>query len=320
VTRIGYHASHEQHRPSTLLAHVQQAEEAGFEAAMCSDHFHPWNEDQGQSGFAWSWLGSALQATTLPMGTVCAPGQRYHPAIIAQAAATLAEMHPDRVWIAVGSGQALNEHITGGRWPTKPERNQRLLESVAIMRALWRGDTVTHRGHVVVEDAKLYTRPLTPPMVVGAAITPTTAGWAAGWADALITIAQPLEDLEPVVKAWREGGGDRKPMLLQTQLSYAPTDDEALEAAHQQWRTNVFDSPVLADLRMPEDFAAAAQFVEPDDVAESIIVSADTGEHVDRIQALVELGFDEILLHNVHRDQESFIRDFGEHVLPALKR
>jgi coenzyme F420-dependent glucose-6-phosphate dehydrogenase len=112
---------------------------------MCSDHFHPWNDDQGQSGFAWSWLGSALQATTLTMGTVCAPGQRYHPAVIAQAAATLAEMHPDRFWVALGSGQALNEHITGDRWPTKPERNERLLESAEIMRALWRGETVTHR-------------------------------------------------------------------------------------------------------------------------------------------------------------------------------
>ena len=118
--RLGYHASHEQYRPSTLLTHVQQAEGAGFESAMCSDHFHPWSEDQGQSGFAWSWLGSALQATSLTMGTVCAPGQRYHPAVIAQAAATLAEMHPDRFWLALGSGQALNEHITGARWPTKP--------------------------------------------------------------------------------------------------------------------------------------------------------------------------------------------------------
>jgi coenzyme F420-dependent glucose-6-phosphate dehydrogenase len=144
VTRIGYHASHEQFRPSTLLACVQQAEQAGFEAAMCSDHFHPWNEDQGQSGFAWSWLGSALQATTLTMGTVCAPGQRYHPAIIAQAAATLAEMHPDRFWVALGSGQSLNEHVTGGGWPTKAERNERLLECVEIMRALWRGETVIH--------------------------------------------------------------------------------------------------------------------------------------------------------------------------------
>ena len=320
MVRIGYHASHEQYRPSTLLTYVQQAEGVGFEAAMCSDHFHPWSEDQGQSGFAWSWLGSALQATSLTMGTVCAPGQRYHPAVIAQAAATLTEMHPDRFWVALGSGQALNEHITGDRWPTKPERNERLLESAEVMRALWRGETVNHRGHFVVEDAKLYTRPLAPPMIVGAALTPATAGWVAGWADALITIAQPIEELQEVVDAFRDGGGDGKPMLLQTQLSYAPTEDEALRAAHEQWRTNIFDSPVLANLRMPEDFTVAAEFVDPEDMAESVIVAADLAEHVDRIQELVELGFDEILLHNVHRDQETFIRDFGARVLPKLER
>jgi coenzyme F420-dependent glucose-6-phosphate dehydrogenase len=320
VVRIGYHASHEQYRPSTLLSYVQRAEQAGFGSAMCSDHFHPWSEAQGQSGFAWSWLGSALQATSLRMGTVCAPGQRYHPAIIAQAAATLAEMHPDRFWVALGSGQALNEHITGDRWPTKQERNERLLESAEIMRALWKGETVTHRGHVVVEEAKLYTRPPTPPMIVGAAITPATAGWIAGWADALITISQPVEELREVVAAFRGGGGQDKPMLLQTQVSYGPTRDEALRAAHEQWRTNIFDNRVLTELRMPGDFDAAAEFVEPEDMAEAMIVSADPAEHVERIQALVELGFDEILLHNVHRDQEAFIGDFASRVLPELGR
>lgn len=320
MPRIGYHASHEQHSPSALLTYVQLAEAAGFESAMCSDHFHPWSEEQGQSGFAWSWLGSALQATSLTAGTVCAPGQRYHPAVVAQAAATLAEMYPDRFWLAVGSGQALNEHITGDRWPTKQERNERLLESVEVMRALWEGETVTHRGHVVVEEATLHTRPLAPPMIVGAAITPTTAGWVAGWADALITIAQPIEELREVVEAFRDGGGRHKPMLLQTQLSYGPTRDEALRAAHQQWRTNIFDSPVLADLRVPGDFSAAAAFGEPEDVTKSVIVSADLAEHVERIQELADLGFDEVLLHNVHRDQESFIRDFASAVLPELAR
>lgn len=320
MARIGYHASHEQFRPSTLLAHVQQADEAGFETAMCSDHFHPWSEQQGQSGFAWSWLGSALQATTLTMGTVCAPGQRYHPAIIAQAAATLAEMHPDRFWVALGSGQALNEHITGERWPTKPERNERLLESVEVIRALWQGQTVNHRGHFVVENAKLYTRPLTPPSIAGAAITAETAAWLGGWADALITIAQPTEVLKEVVDAFRSGGGTGKPMLLQAQLSYAPTDQEALQAAHEQWRTNIFDSPVLAELRLPQDFTAAAEFVRPEDMSESVLVGADPAAHLDRIQELAELGFEEIYLHNVHRDQETFIRDFGSQVLPELAR
>src|SRR5687768_17037489 len=121
MTQIGFHASHELYRPSTLLRCVERAEQAGFAAAMCSDHFHPWSDVEGQSGFAWSWLGSALQATRLPFGTVCAPGQRYHPAVIAQAVATLAEMFPSRFWLAVGSGEALNESITGAPWPRKPE-------------------------------------------------------------------------------------------------------------------------------------------------------------------------------------------------------
>src|SRR4029453_6371411 len=134
---FGFHASHEQVHPRELLAAVQRAEEAGFDAAMCSDHFAPWSERQGHSGFAWSWLGAALQATSLPFGVVNAPGDRYHPAIIAQAAATLAELFPDRFWVALGTVQAMNEHVTANRWPPKPERNARLKECVEVIRALW---------------------------------------------------------------------------------------------------------------------------------------------------------------------------------------
>jgi coenzyme F420-dependent glucose-6-phosphate dehydrogenase len=316
---IGYHASHEQFRPSTLLSHVQAAERAGFQAAMCSDHFYPWSERQGQSGHAWSWLGAALQATSLTMGVVNAPGQRYHPAIIAQAAATLAEMFPDRFWLAVGSGQQLNEHITGERWPSREERNQRLLEAAEVMRALWRGETVSHRGHFTVSEARLYTRPLSPPMLVGAAVTAETARWLGGWADAMITIRKPPEELKEVLAAFREGGGEGKPLFLQMQLSYAATDDEAEQAAHHQWRTNVFDSPVLTSLRLPSHFDAAAEHVRPGDMHEGIAISGDLGFHAEAIAEMVELGFDRILLHCVHRDQETFIRDFGEKVLPRFR-
>lgn len=318
MVRIGYHASHEQHAPSALLRYVRRAEEAGFSSAMCSDHFHPWNEAQGQSSFAWSWLGAALQATSFNMGTVCAPGQRYHPAVIAQAVATLAEMYPDRFWIALGSGEALNEHITGAPWPPKADRDARLLESAEVMRALWHGETVNHRGHVIVEDARLYTRPPTAPMIAGAALTPETAHWMGGWADSLITVAQPIPAVTDVIAAFRSGGGEGKPILIQVQLSYAPTYEEALWVAHEQWRTNVFGSSVMSDLRMPGDYASAAAFVTPEDVAESVIVSSDLGEQRDRIQEFAELGFDQIFLHDVHRDQESFIRDFGSKVLPEL--
>jgi coenzyme F420-dependent glucose-6-phosphate dehydrogenase len=315
---IGYHASHEQFSPGALLSHVQAAERAGFQAAMCSDHFYPWSERQGQSGHAWTWLGAALQATSLTMGVVNAPGQRYHPAIIAQAAATLAEMFPDRFWIAVGSGQDLNEHITGDRWPSKAERNERLREAADVMRALWRGETVSHRGHFTVDEARLYTRPQSPPLLVGAAVTPATAKWLGGWADALITIHKPRDEMSEVVAAFREGGGEGKPMMLQMQVSYAATDEEAEQAAHDQWRTNVFDSPVLTSLRMPAHFDAAAEHVRPGDMHESICISSDVERHVDWIAEAAELGFERIMLHSVHRDQETFIRDFGEKVLPRL--
>jgi G6PDH family F420-dependent oxidoreductase len=137
VPRIGYHASHEQFPPSTLLRLVKAAEQAGFQAAKCSDHFHPWSDRQGHSGYAWSWLGAAMEATRIPFGVISAPGWRYHPAIVAQAAATLAEMYPGRFWLALGSGQALNEGITGLPWPPKAERNARLKESAEVIRARW---------------------------------------------------------------------------------------------------------------------------------------------------------------------------------------
>lgn len=316
---LGYHASHEQLPPSSLLSHVRRAEDAGFDAAMCSDHFHPWSEQQGHSGFAWSWLGAALQATELPMGVVNAPGQRYHPAIVAQAAATLGELFGERFWLAVGSGQDLNEHITGDPWPRKQERNRRLLESVEIIRALWRGETVTHHGAVVVEDAHLFTRPANPPRLLGAAITPATAAWVAGWADGLITVARPLEELREVVAAFRGGGGEGRPMALQVQLSYGPTDEDSLRAAHEQWRTNIFDSSVLASLRTPADLEAAAAFVRPDDLRGPVLVSADTGQHTAWLADYLELGFDELYLHDVHADQERFLHDFGDRVLPELR-
>ena len=175
MPRIGYHASHEQFAPSELLRLVGLAERAGFDCAMSSDHFRPWGTAQGQSGFAWSWLGAALQATRLPFGVISAPGYRYHPAILAQAAATLAEMFPGRLWLALGSGQRLNEDLTGVAWPDKPERNARLRECADVVRALLAGETVTHRGRVTVVEAKLYSRPERPPPLLGAAVTEATA-------------------------------------------------------------------------------------------------------------------------------------------------
>lgn len=319
MATFGYHASHEQHPPSELLKYVRLAEQAGFTAAMCSDHFHPWLEEQGHSGFTWSWLGSALEATRLSFGCVNAPGWRYHPAIIAQAAATLAEMYPERFWLAVGSGEALNELITGEPWPVKSERNERLLECVAVLRRLFAGETVTHRGRIVVEEARLYTRPAKPPPLYGAALHAETAEWVGSWADGLITLGAPAAELAKLLAAFRAGGGAGKPVKVQAALAWAPTRAEARDGAWQQWRANVIGGDALATLRSPAEFAAAARFVTRDDVAGCFPVSEDPLEHAERLQEYVDAGATDIYLFNVAPRQREFIEVFAERVLPAVR-
>ena len=316
---IGYHASHEQFAPGKLIELVKRAEKAGFTAGMCSDHFKPWNNRQSESGFAWSWLGAALQGTSLPFGVVSAPGQRYHPAIIAQAAATLAEMFPDRFWIAVGSGQLMNEAITGDKWPTKKERNERLLKCVRIIRALWEGKTVTYQGHVRVEEAKLYSLPERPPLLLGAALTPETAAWVGEWADGLITVSAQEEQLSEMIKAFHSGGGKGKPMYMQMKISYALTEEEALKGAWEQWRSTILKSSVNTELRSPEVLDAAAEFVKPEDMRDYVHISSDINKYVNWIDKYTGMGFENIYAHNVNLDQQRFIDDFGKHVLPALQ-
>jgi alkanesulfonate monooxygenase SsuD/methylene tetrahydromethanopterin reductase-like flavin-dependent oxidoreductase (luciferase family) len=280
VPVVGIHCSHEQIPPSRLLEHVREAEAAGFRAAMSSDHFSPWSERQGESGFAWSFLGAALQATELPFGVVNAPGQRYHPAIVAQAGATLCELYPGRLWVALGTGEASNEHITRDRWPPKRKRNARLRECVDVMRALFAGEVVDHDG--------------------------------------LVTINQPRKRLEQVISAFREGGGEGKQIHLQVHLSWAEDEEEALRIAHDQWRTNVFGPPLSWDLETVEQFDEAAAHVRPEDMRDSVLVSADTERHAAWLHELAELGFEEIHLHHVGQDLGPFIQAFGERVLPEL--
>ena len=320
MTLFGYHASHEQYPPSEMLAHVRAADAAGFEGVMCADHFHPWLEENGHSGFAWSWLGAALQATSFPFGVVNAPGDRYHPAIIAQAAATLAEMFPGRFWMAAGSGEALNEHITGNRWPPKPERNERLKECVDVMRALWRGETVTHYGRVTVEDAYLYSRPTEPPRLVGAAVSEPTAEWVGGWADGLVTTGRPREGMKRMIDAFHRGGGEGKPIMVQHGLSWARSEGDARRNAHEQWRFSALGGDVLWTLRMPSEFASASQFVTEKDVAGTIRISSDVARHVEWIQEYVQAGVNEVYCFNVGKNQREFIDVFGDRVLPDLQR
>ncbi|MBB4004692.1 TIGR03885 family FMN-dependent LLM class oxidoreductase [Aurantimonas endophytica] len=319
MARIGFHASHEQFPPSQLLRAVRMAEQVGFDCAMSSDHFKPWGPAQGHSGFAWSWLGAAMSATALPFGVISAPGYRYHPAVIAQGAATLAEMFPNRLWLALGSGQRLNESITGQHWPSKRERNDRLKECADVIRALLQGETVTHQGLVTVIDAKLYSLPETPPLLLGAAVSEATAEFVGGWADGLLTVSTEPRQLKKVVDAFRRGGGEGKPLHLQVGLNWAPTDDEATAAAHGQWRYNVLGGQVNWELSSPEDFDTATRHVRPEDMRNAVLVSSDLGQHAAWLNEFKGIGFSELLLHQVDQNQLRFLEAFGEKVLPQLR-
>jgi coenzyme F420-dependent glucose-6-phosphate dehydrogenase len=319
MARIGFHVSHEQFAPSELLALVGAAQRAGFDCAMSSDHFKPWGLAQGHSGFAWSWIGAALQSTTMPIGMISAPGYRYHPAVVAQGAATLAEMFPSRFWLALGSGERVNEDITGLPWPEKSERNAKLQECAAIIRALLNGETVSHYGRVTAVDAKLYSLPRQMPLLLGAAVTESSARMVGQWADGLITVNAKPEQLRRVIRAFRQGGGEGKPLFLQVSMNWAPTEGQALEGALEQWRFNALGGNVNWELRSPEDFDTATRFVRADDMRESVLISADLGQHRAWLREFIELGFEEIFLHQVDKNQAAFIETFGRHVLPALR-
>jgi probable non-F420 flavinoid oxidoreductase len=315
MTLIGYHASHEQFPPSELLTLVQLAERAGFAAAKSSDHFHPWSERQGESGFAWGWLGAAMQATQLPFGSVTAPGYRYHPAVIAQAAATLGEMFPGRVWLALGSGEALNESITGLAWPDKAERNARLKECFDVIRAQFAGETVTHRGRVTVVEARLWSRPARPVPLYMAAVSPATARLAGAWADGLLTTAShEIADVRKVLEAFREGGGEGKPVVLQAALSWAATDGEAVREALDQWPSALVGGEAAWDLRRPADFDEVTKAASEEDLRAILPISSSLAFHEDWIGRLLELAPAELHLHQVGRNQRAFIAAFARSV------
>ncbi|MDB5527418.1 MAG: family FMN-dependent class oxidoreductase [Devosia sp.] len=311
MVQIGYHASHEQFAPSRLLALVKRAEAAGFHAAKSSDHFHPWSERQGQSGFAWSWLGAAMEATRFPMGIISAPGYRYHPAVLAQAAATIGEMYQGRLWLALGSGEAINEAITGEYWPEKAERNARLLECVNVMRRLFAGETVTHRGRITVVEAKLYTRPATPVPLYGAAVTAKTAALAGNWADGLLLAGSRAEGVRPLIEAFREGGGDGKPVHVQMAVSWAPTLMAAEENAVSQWPSAAIGGEVAWDLRRPADFDSASKAVTKEALGHAILITDSTTRIADEIDEIAAVGATAVHLHMVGQEQEAFIEEIG---------
>jgi probable non-F420 flavinoid oxidoreductase len=318
VTVVGFHASHEQVHPRELLRAVRRAEEVGFDAAMCSDHFSPWSERQGHSGFAWSWLGAALATTDLTFGVVNAPGQRYHPAIIAQAIATLNAMSDGRLWVALGTGEYSNEHITGAAWPRKEVRDARLRECVEVIRALLRGEEVSHDGLVTVDRARIWTLPEEQPKLICAAVSAKTAAKHADWADGLATVNGPDEALREVVAAYRDAGG-RGETALQVHVSYDPDEERAAHIAHDQWRTNVMGPPAAWDIDSAAVFDQAGEHVSVDAVREAVLVSSDLGWFAGRLRELADIGFDRIYLHHVGKEQDGFLDAFGEHVLPQLR-
>jgi coenzyme F420-dependent glucose-6-phosphate dehydrogenase len=315
---IGYHASHEQLPPSVLLDSVRRAEDAGFDGAMCSDHLAPWSPRQGESGFAWSWLGAALAATSFSLGVVNAPGQRYHPVIVAQAVATLEEMFPGRFWAALGSGEDMNEHVTGDPWPAKGDRNARLAESVDVIRRLLAGETVTHDGHVMVHEARVWSRPAAPPPLFGAAVSAETAGWLAGWADGLATVAQAPDALRQVLGAYR-GQGGRGPAVLQVQVSLAPTHAEALAVAQDQWRNGLVSPPDCWDIQQPEAFDEAAGEPVEAEMRRAVLIAHDPAELAKRIAHLAAIGFDRVYLHDVGKDQQRFLQLAETELLPRVR-
>lgn len=319
--RIGYHASHEQFAPGELRDHVAAAEAAGFDCVMSSDHFAPWSENQGHSSFAWAWLGAAMQATALPFGIITVPcGWRYHPAITAQAAATLAHMFPGRFgWLALGSGENLNEHVTGAPWPNKAERDRRLDAGASIVRRLLAGETVSETTPIPTDEARLHTCPATPPPLIAAALTPQTAERVARWADGLLTVNQPREALVKLIEAFHRGGGEGKPLYLQVHLSYAGDDETARANAYDQWRANATSAAVAEALKTPAEFDAAAACVRPEDLDQHVHISADPGRHAGWIGRYAQMGFSEIYLHNVGRNQREFIEAFGEQVLERVR-
>jgi probable non-F420 flavinoid oxidoreductase len=317
MARIGYHASHEQVGPRELLDAVSLAESVGFSDAMGSDHFAPWNEAQGESAFSFAWMGAALERSGMRIGQVHAPGQRIHPAISAQAIATLEVMNPGRYWVALGSGENLNERITGDAWPAKSVRNERLRECVDIIRALLAGEEVDHTGHVRVDRARLWTRPQTPPPLLATAVTPETAAWAASWADGLVTVNQGLDDLRRVADAYRSAGG-RGDVLVQVHVSWNPNAETALAQAFEQWRTNVFSPPLCWDLESPAAFAQAAAHVRPDDVRDAVVVSDSTQQISDAVAEMLAQGYDGAYIHQVPVDQRGFLENAAPSILDAL--
>jgi len=317
MTEIGYALSSEEHPPDALVRQAKAAEEAGFTYALISDHYHPWVSRQGHSPFVWNVIGGIAQATTtLRLGTgVTCPMIRIHPAVVAQAVATSAAMMPGRFFFGVGTGENLNEHILGDRWPSVDERQQLLEEALEIMRALWQGGLVSHDGPAyTVDRARLYTLPDEPPPVYVAAAGPESAELAGRIGDGLITTSPD----EEVVEAYRGAGGDG-PRYGQVTVCYGEDERAARKLAREIWPNAALKGTLSQELPAPYDFEqAASSMVSEEDIGETLPCGPDPERHLEAIREYEQAGFDHVYVHQIGPDQEGFLRFYREHVLPRF--
>ena len=328
---IGYAAQLEQFAPAEAVALAALAEQHGFTGTSASDHFQPWTPQQGQAGFVWNVLTAAAERTAGDIGTgVTAPTFLYHPAMVAQASATLAAMYPGRHWLGVGSGEALNEHIVGQYWPEAPDRINRMFEAVDVIKKLFSasaaGRDVKHAGEFfTLESTRLWTMPEQAPPIYVATAGPLTARRAGRTVDGLITVGSPAEKIallfERFAQGAREAGRDpaTMPRILQLHVSWAETDEQAMANALTEWPNGAMPFG-KSDVRSPYEFIQIARLVRPEDFEGRMLVSSDPDVHRAHLQRYLDLGFDRIYLHNVGRNQREFLEVFGREVLPGLSR
>jgi G6PDH family F420-dependent oxidoreductase len=324
---IGFAAMLEQFGPREIVDQSVAAEAAGFSGVMAADHFQPWVPQQGQAAFVWNVMTAIAERTKGDVGPgVTCPSFRFHPAIVAQASATLAAMYPGRHWLGLGSGEALNEHIVGGYWPETPERIARMFEAIEIIKKLFgsRDKDVKHDGrYFKLESTRLWTMPDEAPPIYIATAGPVTAKKTGQYAEGLITVGAPESKLEMIrekcEEGCREAGKDPNAFryILQLHLSWAPTDEEALRNAMVEWPNGGMKFP-KQDIRSPLDFEQMAKLVRPEDFQGRMLISSDPDKHREQIQKFLDLGFDQIYLHNVGRNQAEWIEVFGREVLPRL--
>jgi G6PDH family F420-dependent oxidoreductase len=317
VAAIGYTLSSEENGAPALVEQARRAEEVGFAFAGISDHFHPWIDKQGQSPFVWGVLGAVAEATEsleLLTGVTC-PTTRIHPAIVAQAAATAATLLPGRFSLGVGSGENLNEHILGERWPPVAVRQERLEEAIEVIRLLWEGGLTTHHGrHYTVENARIYSLPEEPPPILVAVAGERSVDLAARAGDGLIGTA-PIADS---VERFRGGGGAGKPTYGQLHVCWAESEADARRTALEWWPNGAVSGSHFLELPLPSHFEEAAELVTEQAIAESVVCGPDPERHVAAIREFTDAGYYHVYVHQVGPDQAGFFDFYGREVLPEL--